>query len=332
LINVIFKNVGQGDSILIEWNSDNNFHFGIIDCNLYENQNPLLDEIIERDIKEIDFIILSHLHYDHYSGIPDLLQHCITKSIKIKYFLHTFTSDFTRILNLLFFSNKQQEITLKLLQNIEIALKKNLIDTFDNVTINFKSVALSSTIQLSFLAPLGEDYMKLSRQRSHYENKRTTTIPDLNSMSTVICIKNENEKILLTSDATKKTFKRLTKLIDEKVVKLVQVPHHGSNKNLHDLYWTQIKKQKDCPSVYSVGDIKKDKLPNLEVVEFFEKNGFFNTSTNLVYGLLEYYGGSTKTNTGLSLSLSSFSRKKTTVTSSKPSDRFNGDQKFTINL
>ncbi|MCY7362979.1 MAG: hypothetical protein LH629_13085, partial [Ignavibacteria bacterium] len=63
MITVLFKNVGQGDSILVEWLNGSQKHFGIIDCNLYESRNPLLEELANRNIEFIDFIILSHLHY-----------------------------------------------------------------------------------------------------------------------------------------------------------------------------------------------------------------------------------------------------------------------------
>lgn len=332
MIKVLFKNVGQGDSILIEWKIDDDLHYGIIDCNIYNGQNPLLDELKIRGARFIDFIILSHLHFDHYSGLADLLNHCISNSIKIKHFLHTFTTDFTRILDLQFFSQRQQEITYILLQNIETALKNGLFDNFDNVSNNYNPISLNNSVVLSFLAPLGEDYLKLSRQRSAYENNRSTTVPDINTMSTIISISDGDVNILLTSDATKKAFKRLLNKPNKTITKLVQVPHHGSVNNLFEPFWVNIKKEIDCPAVYSVGDVKKDKLPNKNVVAFFEENGYSNMSTNYVYGLEEYYSGYNEDIKKVGLALSPFSKIRNTSSPLPIQDRFNGDKEFNIRI
>ena len=82
---VNFKNVGQGDSIIIEWDDK----IGIIDCNIYKDSNPVLEYISQKDIEEIEFIILSHFHFDHFSGFPKLFDYCRDNKIKIKYFFHT---------------------------------------------------------------------------------------------------------------------------------------------------------------------------------------------------------------------------------------------------
>ena len=76
MINVNFKNVGQGDSIIIEWKRDSLSKIGIIDCNLMGNKNPTLEHIISSNYSEIDFIILSHPHYDHFSGLVQILEYC----------------------------------------------------------------------------------------------------------------------------------------------------------------------------------------------------------------------------------------------------------------
>lgn len=336
MINITFKNVGQGDSILLEWQNNGVSHYGIIDCNTYGNTNPLLDEIISRKVTNLDFIILSHLHYDHYSGLPGILRHCIDSNIQIELFLHTFTTDFTKILTLMFMNQKVQKDTDTLLETIKEARKKKIIKDFDNVSHNFRLITLYPFVHLKFLAPIGDDYVNLSRQRAAYESGKSTTIPDINSLSTIIEFTNSINSFILTSDATKKTFKRISGVIKNQVL-LVQVPHHGSIYNIHERFWQLLSKENLCSSVFSVGDIPKDKLPNKEVVEFFESNGYFNTSTNLVYGLAEHYGTPITPLTAKAIAtrsfLSAFSKSRGL---SSPSfvmpPRFFGDKSFSIAL
>ena len=56
---ITFKNVGQGDSIIIEWSNDKNEKkIGIIDCKKNDSNNPILKHIQDFNIEEIDFIYL----------------------------------------------------------------------------------------------------------------------------------------------------------------------------------------------------------------------------------------------------------------------------------
>ncbi|MCD4793869.1 MAG: MBL fold metallo-hydrolase [Bacteroidales bacterium] len=108
MISITFKNVGQGDSIFLEWKNNDDNHFGIIDSNKYKDTNPILEELKKRKITEIDFIIISHLHYDHYSGIAEILDYCIYNSIKINSFLHTLQQDYLFIFSKILKSTKQK--------------------------------------------------------------------------------------------------------------------------------------------------------------------------------------------------------------------------------
>jgi len=89
LVEVVFRNVGQGDSIILKWVENGNSSYAIIDCNLFKGQNSVLEYVKHENVKEIDFMILSHPHEDHFSGFLQLLSFCNSNSIKIRRFLHT---------------------------------------------------------------------------------------------------------------------------------------------------------------------------------------------------------------------------------------------------
>lgn len=89
MIRITFKDVGQGDSIILEWVNNSVEEFGIIDCNKKGKLNPTLDYIRTINPKELQLVVLSHPHRDHYSGFEELLLFCKEKRIKIKRFAHS---------------------------------------------------------------------------------------------------------------------------------------------------------------------------------------------------------------------------------------------------
>ena len=333
MINFKFKDVGQGDSILIEWTKDNINHYGIIDCNLYNNKNPILNEVIDKKIKYLDFVVISHLHYDHYSGFADLFEHFINENIKIGIFFHTFNTEYFRIFSSILVTQKQWGVTNRFLNAFDKAEKKGLIKTIEVISPGLYPVNLTGSINLSFLSPNGKDYKDFAFQQARYLAKQTNTPPDFNNLSSIIQISDSIKTVLLTSDAPQKSFKRIISVIQKKV-QLVQVPHHGSLKNLLPSFWQPLKIKSNCPAIFSVGDVKKDKLPNRSVVEFFDNRGFYNESTNYVYGIAEYYAPSSMIPPkalSLSLSLSALSLKKsTTLKTIVPPTRFLGDRSHNL--
>ena len=88
-----FKDVGQGDSIFIKWEDKDCLKVGIVDCNKYCGKNPILEELKSITKKFlIEFVVISHGHTDHYSGVFELLEYCQNQSIEIKNFTSTLLS------------------------------------------------------------------------------------------------------------------------------------------------------------------------------------------------------------------------------------------------
>lgn len=282
MIKITFKDVGQGDSILLEWENSGERCFGIIDCAEYKGQNPLLDEIRAKEVKHLDFLILSHIHLDHYSGMPELLKYLIENKITVRCLYHTFTVHYLELFKKL--SQRAITATKDLIFSLEKAIETKTVWAIKGeVCHEDKSIALYSDVQLEFWAPAGVDYFHFAAKKS------TSNHVDGNELATIITISNATEAILLTSDAGRKSFKRIKALIKH-MISLAQAPHHGSLANLEASFWEALSKSPVCPVIFSVGDVKKDKLPKREVVEFFDNVGFHVESTNYVYGLVEHFG------------------------------------------
>lgn len=330
---VNFKNVGQGDSIIIEWDNEGKNNIGIIDCNLYDNKNPVLEYLSQKSITEIEFVILSHFHFDHFSGMPDLFKFCIEKNIKIKWFLHTLADYVLQIYNKIFTSKKIEKASIDFFHYLE-RLDKNIINDLA-VNLYTAPIQLSNAISMSFLAPSEKTGRNIAKQINRKVNTKKFTYFDINKLSTITYINNNDSGILLTSDAVKDSFKYLQKKINKEIV-LVQVPHHGSLLNIKHEFWNKLDKKGKCPAVFSVGYEPKDKLPNKETVELFDKLDFDVHSTNSVFGINEYFNRNSSTTNNLSnitktKYLNHFSKKRKIIYRYPINNsKYEGDQQFAV--
>lgn len=288
---ITFKDVGQGDSILIEWTVDGQSKVGIIDCKRNQKSNPTIDHIIAKGYKEIEFIILSHPHSDHYSGFLELLDFIEENGIIVHRFGNTLKeigsgywewfevlSDDTRLL---------AEIVRKADRlSSEAGLIKKHFYVFEDWNI-----PLSPTIEIRSISP-SHDEIRLYQKLVKYdaiENKKQAS-KAANYLSSVFYIKKDGHNILLTSDAEKETFARIynEKRFDGIPFTLCQAPHHGSYNNYHELFWDNLTTQANKNAVFSSGLNEQYKHPHLITIKSFEKNGYSIHPTNIVYGMQEY--------------------------------------------
>ncbi|MEA3448488.1 MAG: MBL fold metallo-hydrolase [Bacteroidota bacterium] len=335
MIKVTFKNVGQGDSIIIEWNNQGKDGIGIIDCNKKNRINPTVNYLKEKSISNIDFILLSHFHYDHFSGMPELFDYLYYKNISVKFFLHTLsTANILKIYDKISKSKKVEVSISKFFKSFE-KLNKNYIHESNAVNSKTECIPLTETIKLQILGPRDYIIQDFSKKINKVVEDENLTYDDINKFGTVLCISNNSKSILLTSDAIKRSFNNLEKVIKKECI-LTQVPHHGSKANINNNFWKNLKRKKNCPSVFSVGDNPKDKLPDIETVEFFDDNGYDIHSTNFVYGLKEFFDKDTYepciNEKKISLALDAFSKQNERIETEKMvSQKYNGDQVFVLN-
>lgn len=142
--------------------------------------------------------------------------------------------------------------------------------------------------------------------------------------------------MLLTSDAPRRTIRRIRYGYNKKII-LTQVPHHGSNYNHYKRFWAEVNKKQNCPAVFSVGYVRKDKLPKRDVVESFEQDGYINCSTNYVFGIENFYPLARSISSGLSAStrntismMKLFSKSVIVTKPATTNNRFSGDKNFTV--
>lgn len=322
--------MGQGDSILISWNEENIKKIGIIDCNNYRGRNPILEEISEiKEKYEIEFIIISHGHQDHYSGVLGLLDFCKKNNIIINQFISTLQPNQFQYYDITLSKNEKKSIT-KLIEKINqfYEIDKIILDVFPayNKVINFPI----ENYKFECLYPKQSDYNTLGNNLSKYLKGKAKTKPDLNYISTIFKLSNTENYVLLTSDCTKESLNYVSRKdgdIKAKKLSIGQAPHHGSIKNHNQEFWRKTKRIDDCPIVFSVGTSRHN-LPNVEVVESFSNMGFKVYSTNYVNGIKAYVEEE-NTQKDYSSLLDSFSVLYDESTNKK-NDRFRGDKKFDL--
>lgn len=276
MVKIIFKNVGQGDSIILEWESNGKNKTGIIDCNLFQNSNPVLDYIIENQIFEIEFLILSHPHLDHFSGYFQLLTHCRANKISVRRFLHTcqMTKDYLRSASRGIIGDRELAKLFGLLK----AMRDNSeIEVFILDANPDLKIPLGQRFSMESLAPTASDSDKYMRGVSYpFDEEISSANPNANWLATVLKIYNSEISVLLTSDAEKSILSRIGKknggrLGNDKLI-LAQIPHHGSRKNLNKTFWQMRSRLPNTPTplIISVGENNYGHPAN-SVIQFFEK-------------------------------------------------------------
>ena len=294
MVKVTFKDVGQGDSIVFEWETAGIKKFGLIDCRKYEGANPTLEHLKESGISEIAFIVLSHPHEDHYSGLFEIFKHCKDSKIKIKGFYHTLKDvgiEYSR-----FFS---PNITggyklVELFDIVQELYEMNIL--VEIIPLNSGSridLIQESDVYLKCLSPsFAENQAYLNILKYEPEQNRMLRSRAANYLSTFFKLKIQDQYYLFTSDVEKITFTRIQErnwdIFDNKKIYMSQVPHHGSENNHDETFWNRLDRIKECQAVISSGDHKTYAHPDYSVVESFMKLGYKIYATNLVHGLADF--------------------------------------------
>ncbi len=281
---ITFKNVGQGDSIILEWQKENGrAGVSIIDCNLYNGKNPTLLHVQKAAYKRIDFVILSHPHHDHFSGILALIEYCEDKRIAIGCFYHT-CQQYPDYIKAACKAITVQKELIQLLQKIQILFrkgktKKQSLSQFSEPILQEKEVAMKC------LSPSEREYDDfISSEKYKYNEEETGNIPKANKLSTLLKIEGQGWYILLTSDTEKSTFIRLAKQHKEDFdgnLLLAQSPHHGAWPNHWDTFWKQRRKKDGAFAVISVGK-NQYKHPSQKTVDSFIKHQYQLRYTNAI--------------------------------------------------
>lgn len=251
-VRVRFRNVGQGDTLILEMEEAGILWLGIIDCkNTEEGYNAVtayLDYLkyMEEYVFHIAFIVISHPHKDHYLGLRELLEYVGNEYILLYNYSHTMIFD-----NQYRTMSKDEKSQFDRIRNIaNMVTKANNISgklIGDGMPLNLTPFTPTPRITIECLSPTLNDI------------DRYDTNKNANHLSTVMVISNGKDCLLLTSDAPKEVFERIIRqnypFLHKYTVAGVQVPHHGSIDNFVEEFWESLSKKEKMKTdaVISVG-------------------------------------------------------------------------------
>lgn len=322
-LNITFKNVGQGDTIFLDWENGGNKKFALIDCNLVDGDiHPIIEHIeSENDrngIKEFEFMVMSHPHSDHFSGFPSLFDYCQKKAIKINTFYHTaafdplwlkrlFKRDIKKEFNQIVTSSVNRRVHKKLLQKLYRQLDEQnkispngFIEEVFTIDIDYP-IQLNDEIDLVFRSPYQrreiEKYITSTFEvdaKEQFREKKMENNPQANYLSSLIQISHRaGWQVLLCSDVTGETLNKILdnprdlRKITQKKLLAAQIPHHGSIHNHVESFWQQFTDLEKTDIIISVGE--RYKHPNVKVVNFFKEKCKTIHATNFVGGYREAF-------------------------------------------
>lgn len=322
---IIFKNVGQGDSIILEWLTVGGSEIGVIDCNIYENNNAVVEHLQNLKPQRIKFIILTHPHEDHFSGMLELLDYCDFNKITVERFILTGDVDQKWIEDAVNGSIPKLQLGKILAKILELNDKKLI--TYISKVSEGDELSLNDDISMIFYSPSYKQIVEFSKGKFKKSTGASRNNPDANNLSTIIGLqlRNSKPKILLVSDAPKASFQRIIELkkhIDFDII-VGQIPHHGSAFNFHEFFWKSIyNKNSVCISVGSGYN-----HPDDFVIQRLKTTGYQIYSTNFVGALPNHFITTSSSPSTNSLGNFSTLLKRTTVPSN-----FQGDQIFNVTL
>jgi len=244
-----FIDVGQGDAIAIKFPND---EIMLVDTGTKNYLNKLtyyIDNILNTD--RIDYFVLTHTDSDHSSNVIDILN---------KYEIGTFYRP--NIYEVYeekspYINNENYRNILKTLKNKNINIKFNTEDEFleiNNVTVDW-------------LCPLDD---------LNIENFSS------NEQSCVLVINDNNNKVMLTGDISKKIETRLINNYDNELldIDVLKLAHHGSSGSTTEEFLNTVSPK---IAVVSVGENTYGHPSNetLDRIVTYDENNNTNLINNL---------------------------------------------------
>ena len=271
---IYFKDVGQGDSIILEWEENAKYKIGIIDCNKKSTLNPVLEHLKLHNNYQIEFIVLSHPHKDHFSGMLELLDYLKLNAITIHNFFHTCASK-KEYIQASMKSISDKSLLITIFKRLDQMHGSDQIKKYGFINDLSSELVLSADIKMKVMSPTHAEYSQFNK-RAFKNNSLLNNNPESNYLSTVFKLYTNDWFVLFTSDAPHDVFWRLNRKglkTSQNKFLCGQIPHHGSPENYYSTFWRIISHDNNTKAVISVG--KNDYgHPSKKVIEDLKSNSY----------------------------------------------------------
>ncbi|WP_025161849.1 ComEC/Rec2 family competence protein [Paraclostridium bifermentans] len=209
-LQIAFLDVGHGDTIVISFIEDGIKKGIIIDCN-----DPIKTKnyIIKNNIQVIDYILITHLHLDHYRGVNSLIDILRKNEIEV----NTICWEKDRYL-------REDESEKKNYRTFTAMLEENHINNgigymskrFDSN--NYKSLESGNIKDLSINIVYPNSFVA-----NYFDDK------NVNNTSTVVKIDFKDFRIVLPGDLEGEGWYMLEQYLPDLNSDILKSPHHGGS-------------------------------------------------------------------------------------------------------
>lgn len=261
--------VGHGDSILIQSPKG---AIGIVDCCKQGSEIPVRDFLSANQVKRIEFIVLTHPHEDHYSGMLELLEFCDKNSIAINKFYDLGLNP--KSLDLEFRSSQSSEYYYNLMSLIFKSDKQGRFHLHE--CPEGMILMREGGFAISCLAPDSRTIRNVvGRKLNEPESELNHFI---NHLSIVLLVSGADGSALLLADSGIRGQKHICGRHKFKKVGLFKISHHGSRLNYHHLLLKLRRDSKRAKAAISTGC--RYGTPAREVMASLSTLGIPTYSTN----------------------------------------------------
>jgi beta-lactamase superfamily II metal-dependent hydrolase len=250
-------NVGQGDSILVEFPDG---VWGVVDC---KNGSPTgmpsaLEFLLEKGVTNLAFVCLSHPHADHYSGIIPILEHFADNVGKLWMFrldsIHWCT----------FLTVKRNAATTparrsrfdqlrEIFRHYADKLKEDRVELLD-ANVRLPSIG---GVEIDCLAPRPRELGAYQSSLARWAVRPTEYKADENQLSVVLRLKYGQSTVILGADARTESWidieRERARRGEAIVANLVKVSHHGSKEGYFHPAWASMSRPRITHGAISSG-------------------------------------------------------------------------------
>ena len=247
LLGIVYLDVGQGDCSVIKFP---NGEVMVVDCNVDDANIHIVDFLKRAGVEKIDYLVITHPHYDHTSGIKD-----IADNYKVK---ELWTSSYERRR-----SEESPESWEKYREYCKVVGKLKSEGT-EIVYPKAKSDEFRK---------IGEIEIYCYGPSSSHEDVR-----DIHARSMILKLKYDKFSALFSGDINKEGWERVTKHYDIKS-DVATASHHGSETGYDD------NAQEAISPKYTIISTGNKRLEEKTINHYKSKSKVYKTSDGSV-GLL----------------------------------------------
>ena len=239
-IGVVYLNAGQGDATIVRLP---NGKVMVVDCNIEKSPENIVEYLKEAGIKKIDYLVITHPHYDHMSGMKEIAENFEVDEV--------WTTRFRR--------KKESES-----QESFEKYKKCYIDGLRTLKKNGTQIKIPSAKN----APAVEEgKLKIKVLGPSYSSQGKNK--DIHEESIALQIKFGKTSMVFTGDTTNKGLDRIKDYYDIKNTTVWHASHHGSKEGANE---EALKIANPKYTVIPVGKGNYHGHPHEEAKEIYKKH------------------------------------------------------------